>query len=314
MSLRSIRLREAWNWGGLSARELAVRTYRAMDQHDTLNQAAVVAFYAMLSLVPLLGLVLAFAVGVRGDVAVQLKALSEQQMPDKEASKIVGEQIDKIQAENSVGLVSLSTLILIWSASSLFVAVMDTTNAAYGVRDDRPWWKRRLMAIVLTVVETILLVGAAVTIAIWPAVARHLPLGGAAIVAATVVQWLVVVVALLSAFALAYYFGPHVQQEWEWITPGATLGVLTLIVASLGFQLYLHFGPSYNETYGALAGVVLMMLWLYLAALALLVGAEINCVIEHAAPHGRDPGEKKAPQTENASDAPDKAHAQGEMG
>src|SRR6185437_5445158 len=302
MSLRSIRLREAWNWGGLSARELAVRTYRAMDKHDTLNQAAVVAFYAMLSLVPLLGLVLALAVGARHDVAIQLKALSAQQMPDAAASKIVGEQIDKIQSESSVGLLSLSTLILLWSASSLFVAVMDTTNAAYGVRDERPWWKKRLLAIVLTIIETILLIGASICIAVWPDVAAWLHLDSVAKTAATVVQWFVVVVALLTAFALAYYFGPHVEQEWEWITPGATLGVRPLIAASVGFRLYLKYGPSYSETYGALAGVVLMMLWLYLAALALLVGAEINCVIEHAAPHGRAPGQKEAPQTESVGE------------
>ena len=297
MSISSIRLREAWNWGGLSARELVVRTWKAMDQHDTLNQAAVVAFYAMLSLVPMLGLVLALAVGMRGDVGTQLKTLSAQQMPDKEASDIIGKQIDKIQSESSVGLLSLSTILLLWSASSLFVAVMDTTNAAYGVRDGRPWWKRRLMAIVLTLGETILLIGAMLVIALWPKVAGWFGLEGAAMALATVVQWVVVVIALLSAFSIAYYFGPHVEQEWEWITPGSTLGVLVLIAASLGFRFYLQFGNTYSETYGALAGVVLTMLWLYLAALALLVGAEINCVIEHAAPHGREPGEKEAPQT-----------------
>ena len=73
--------------------------------------------------------------------------------------------------------------------------------------------------------------------------------------------------------------------------PGSMLGVLTLIAVSLAFQFYLRFGNTYSETYGALAGVVLMMLWLYLAALALLVGAEVNSVIEHAAPHGRSPGQ-----------------------
>ena len=282
MSLRSIRLREAWNWGGLSARELGVRTYRAMDRHDTLNQAAVIAFFAMLSLVPLLSLTLSLALKARTGVANELEDVCRPMMPP-EALKIVHDQINKLQNDNPVGLLSLSIVLLLWSASSLFVAVMDTTNAAYGVRDDRPWWKRRVMAIVLTVIETILLIGATVSIALWPDVAGWMHLGGAA----TVVQWLVVVVALLTAFALAYYFGPQVEQEWEWITPGATLGVLALIAASLGFRLYLHFGPSYSETYGALAGVVLMMLWMYLAALALLVGAEINCVIEHAAPHGR---------------------------
>jgi membrane protein len=300
MAITSIRLREAWNWGGLSARELATRTWKAMDQHDTLNQAAVVAFYAMLSLVPLLGLVLVLAVGMRGDVGAQLKNLSAQQMPDREASDIIGKQIDKIQSESSVGLVSLSTLLLLWSASSLFVAVMDTTNAAYGVRDGRPWWKKRLLAIVLTLAETVLLIGASLVIALWPKAAGWFGLEGMAMALATVVQWVVVVIALLSAFAIAYYFGPHVEQEWEWITPGATLGVLVLIAASLGFRLYLQFGNTYNATYGALAGVVLMMLWLYLGALALLVGAEVNCVIEHAAPHGRQPGQKEAPPADKA--------------
>jgi membrane protein len=187
-------------------------------------------------------------------------------------------------------------VLLLWSASSLFVAVMDTTNAAYEVRDSRPWWKRRLMALVLTLCEAILLVGASASIMIWPEVANWLNLGGAATAAATAVQWVVVVVALLAAFAIAYYFGPQIEQTWEWITPGATLGVLALIAASLGFRFYLRFAPSYNATYGALAGVVLMMLWFYLAGLALLVGAEINSVIEHAAPHGRAPGQKEVPR------------------
>jgi membrane protein len=265
MSLTSIRLSEAWNWGGLSARELAVRTWQAIDKHDT-----VVAFYGMLALVPLLGF--ALAIGASTGLATEIEALSAQLLPT-EAEQIVHDQIAKIQSDRPAGLLSLSAVLLLWSASSLFVAVMDTLNAAYAVRDDRAWWKRRLMAIVLTVVEAVLLAGSPMLIALWPSLANWIGLGGAARAGATVVEWLVVVVALLLAFALAYYFGPHVDQEWEWITPGATIGVLFLIAVSLGFRLYLHFGPSYSAAYGALAGVVLMLLWMYLAALALLVGA-----------------------------------------
>ena len=292
MSLTKIRLREAWNWGGLSARELVSRTWGAMDQHDTLNQAAVIAFYGMLSFVPLLGfaLMLSASAGIGSEVQV----LSDRLLPP-EAEGIVRDQIHKIRHDKAVGLISLSAVLLLWSASSLFVAVMDTTNAAYGVRDARPWWKRRAIATVLTLVEVVLLLGASASITIWPEVANWVGLGGTTKTWATVVQWLVVLLALLLAFALAYYFGPHIEQEWEWITPGACLGVLVLVGTSLGFRLYLQFGPSYSATYGALAGVVLMMLWFYLAALALLVGAEINCVIEHAAPHGRAPGQKKVP-------------------
>lgn len=282
MAFRSIRLRQAWNWGGLSFRELMLRTYRTMDDHDTLNQAAVIAYFAMLSLVPMLGLVLTFALGARTGVAVQIDALSHRLMP-MGAYQIVENQIDKIQSQKTVGLLSLSILLLLWSASSMFVAIMDTTNAAYGVRDDRPWWKRRLIAIVLTIAEIILLLGASLSIALWPLVTGWLQLSGSTMTLYTIVQWVVVVMALSTGFALAYYFGSRIEQEWEWITPGSALGVLVLIVASIGFRFYLHFGNTYNETYGTLAGVVLMMLWLYLAALALLVGAEVNCVIERAA-------------------------------
>lgn len=299
MAFGSIRLREAWNWGGLSFRELVVRTYKAMDQHATLNQAAVVAFYAMLALAPLLSLILIFSLGARGGVAVQVDTVSKRMMPEEAYKTIVRDQIDKIQRSNPVGLLSLSILILLWSASSVFVAVMDTTNAAYGVRDHRPWWKRRLLAIVLTLTETILLIGACLSIAIWPHVMDWLGLNTLAMTLATVVQWIVVVIALVAGFAVAYYFGPCVQQQWEWITPGSTLGVLTLIAASVGFRWYIgYFGSSYSETYGALAGVVLMMLWLYLSALALLVGAEVNSVIEHASPYGKSPGQKEIPSVE----------------
>jgi len=292
MSLTTIRLSEAWNWGGLSARELAVRTWRAIDKHETIDRAAIVAFYGMLSLVPLLSF--ALTIGSRVGIGEEVKRLSMQMLPS-DAHAIVVQQITKLQTDQAVGLLSFSALVLLWSASSLFVAIMDSTNAAYEVRDGRPWWKRRLMAIVLTIIEIILLAGASASITAWPGIADWIGLGGGAKIIATVVQWFIVIVALLAAFAIAYYFGPHIDQRWEWITPGAAIGVLVLIATSLGFRLYVYYGPSYSATYGALAGVVVMLLWLYLAGLAVLVGAEINCVIEHAAPHGRNPGQKEAP-------------------
>jgi membrane protein len=285
MSLTSFRVRKAWNWGGLWPWELARRTYAAMDRHGTLDRAAVVAYYAMLSLVPFLAFVLAIALGARAGVAAEILTLSAQVLPP-EADAIVRDQVRKAQDAPPAGLISVSVLLLLWSASSMFVAVMDATNAAYGIRDGRPWWKRRLLAIVLTVVESALLAGASVCVIAWPTVLEWLGLPSQAATVATVVQWLIVVLALLGAFAAAYYFGPHTEQPWEWVTPGGTLGVLALVAASLGLRAYLHFGPGYAETYGALAGVVLLLLWLYLAALALLVGAEVNNVVAEAAGQG----------------------------
>jgi membrane protein len=298
-------LPQAWNWGGLSFKELAVRTYEALDKHETIDRAAIVAFYAMLALVPFLGLVLTITLGASGGVvADEILSLSRRFLPEA-ADQIVRNEVHTIREGPRVGIVSVSFLILLWSASSAFVAVMDSTNAAYGVRDGRAWWKRRLMAVVLTVVESLLLVGASFLIAAWPWLLSRFGLDSVAAAAATAVQWLVVVVALLASFAIAYYFGTHIEQEWEWITPGSTIGVLVLIMVNLGFRAYLHYGADVGATYGALAGVVLMLLWLYLAALALLVGSEINCVIEHAAPHGKVPvHEAPAPVTRLTTGSP----------
>ena len=286
MSLTSIRLRQAWNWRGLTARELAVRTYREMDRHETLDRAAALAFYAMLSLVPFLGLLLAMGVGGQGRLSAQLLTLSRDSLPP-EAAALIADQVEKVQAASPVGLLSFSSAVLLWSASSVFVSVMDATNAAHGVRDRRPWWRRRLMAAILTVVVAALLAVALLSIVAWPFVMGHLGLGGIAGAVATAAQWALVVVALLAGFAVAYYFGPDVEREWEWVTPGSALGVLALIAASVGLRLYVQYGYGSSETYGALEGVILMLLWLYAAALALLVGAEIDCVIEQAAPSGR---------------------------
>jgi membrane protein len=303
MSVTSIRLREAWNWGGLTVKQLAVRTYQQIDTHETLDRAAALAFYAMLSLVPFLSLLLAGGIGNQRGISSQLLGLSRDLLP-QEAATVIEDQVRKMQAAAPAGLLSFSWAILLWSASSFFVGLMDATNAAYGVRDSRSWWKRRIMAAALTIVEVALLAAALVLIVAWPFVLNYIGLGGVASALATVVQWAVALVALLATFAIAYFFGPDVKQEWEWITPGSVLGVLVLVAASVGLRLYVQYVGSYSETYGALAGVVLTLLWLYTASLALLVGAEVNCVIEHAAPHGRHPGEKVARQDAPAMQPP----------
>src|SRR3954447_10780221 len=104
MSLTSIRLREAWNWGGLSFKDLALRTYEAMDKHETIDRAAIVAYYAMLALVPYLGLVLTIALGASGRVAGQIENLARTSLPSEDASKIVHDQIAKIQAGPHAGI------------------------------------------------------------------------------------------------------------------------------------------------------------------------------------------------------------------
>jgi hypothetical protein len=96
----------------------------------------------------------------------------------------------------------------------------------------------------------------------------------------------------VTGIGIIYYYAPDALQEWVWITPGAVFATVLWILISLGFKLYLANWGNYNETYGALAGVIILLLWFYLSGLAILVGAELNAEIEHASPYGKAPGEK----------------------
>jgi membrane protein len=126
-------------------------------------------------------------------------------------------------------------------------------------------------------------------------------LGDTAVLAWKVLQWPVALFFVVLAFAVLYYWAPAVEdQKWYWITPGSVIGVGLWVAASALFRVYLHYFNSYSATYGSLGAVIVLMLWFYITALALLVGAECNAEIEHAAAeHGRADaklkGEKEAP-------------------
>jgi membrane protein len=102
----------------------------------------------------------------------------------------------------------------------------------------------------------------------------------------------VVFALVATGLGLLNYFGPDADQDWTWISPGAVLGTLLWLLASLAFKIYVTSFADYNATYGSLGGIIVLMLWFYISGLAVLAGAEMNAEIEHASPHGKDPGEK----------------------
>jgi len=110
----------------------------------------------------------------------------------------------------------------------------------------------------------------------------HFGVGDVFRIAWKVLQWPVSFAAMFFSFSLVYYFAPNVEErKWYWVTPGSVVGVTLWLLASLGFRLYLHFFNSYSATYGSLGAVVILMLWLYITGLAILVGGEVNWVIEN---------------------------------
>jgi membrane protein len=176
--------------------------------------------------------------------------------------------------------------------------MVDAMNQAYDVTETRAWWRVRLLAIVLTVVLAlfILLSFTLVLVGPWAAgyVARHTGLGPAFEWTWKIAQWPVAFALTTVGMAIVNYFAPDVEQEWRWVVPGAVLATVLWLATSLGFRAYVTHVTDYNATYGAVGGIIVLMLWFYLSGLSILIGAEMNAELEHASPEGKDPGERVA--------------------
>jgi membrane protein len=291
--------------GGLSVRELAVRTWTKVDENEILTRAAAVAFYAMMALVPFLGVVLTITIGLLPDLRSpsgtevgffanmtvgELRETLRSFFP-REAREVIEAQITRIQQHPPGGLISLGLAMTLWLASSLFVAIMDAMNRIYGVIETRSFLKRRLTAMLMTIVEAIILIGSLLAIA-FPELVTWMGLSPPAAALVTAVQWIAVMVIVLLSFALCFYVGPDADQRWEWITPGSLAGTAAFLLISLGFRAYVQGFAKYDQTYGSLGGVMILMFWFWLSSVVLLTAAQINKLIEDASPLGRKVGQK----------------------
>jgi membrane protein len=303
-----LRLREAMTLGGLSPRELVARTWRTMNDHEVMTRASAVAFYAMLAAVPFLGIVVLLIVqllpdltrptGVRGlgdRTVAQLEAALGELFPN-DVTTIVEDQIARIQREPPVALLSVGLLILLWSASSLYTAIIDATNRIVGVKERRSYVKLRLVAVLMAVLEATILAGSLVAIMAWSWILRKLGLSSTPAQAlATAVLWLGLFVMVLLSFAVTFYVAPDADQRWEWMTPGSLLGTLSFLAASLGFRFYIEKFTHYDKTYGSLGGVMVLLFWFWISSVVLLVAAQLNQVIEEASPLGKRHGQRTDP-------------------
>jgi len=205
--------------------------------------------------------------------------------------------ITQSQAESAFTFGAIiSILLALWGVSGAFRSVMEAMNVMYEVEEDRPFWKVYGLSIFMSLAVIVLLVGALVLVifgeSIGVRVADLIGLGAVFATLWSIVQWPVVALVVLFAFALIYYFAPAAKQRFRWISPGSILAFVFWLIFSLLFSLYASIAGSYNETYGSLAGVIILMLYVYYSALIMLIGAEINQVIEWHIPGGKNEGEK----------------------
>jgi membrane protein len=274
--------------GELSAsgwKAVAKRVVQRVKAERVPLNAAGVAFFAFLSTIPAM-IALVSLYGLVADPAdIERRVNDLGAALPAEARDLVVQQLEGITAASggALGLgLAISLGVALWSASSGMGYLIEALNVAYRRTESRGFLRKRLVSIAFTVGA---LLFAAVTISVITALPAFLSSAGITGVvrwAISLAVWPLVGVGLVVGLAVLYRYGPDREPEarWWWVSPGSVFAVVTWLVASIGFQVYAGNFGSYNETYGSLGAVVILLTWLLLSALVVLVGAQLNCELE----------------------------------
>ncbi|WP_341213586.1 YihY/virulence factor BrkB family protein [uncultured Limimaricola sp.] len=266
------------------------------DDHVSLI-AAGVAFYGLLAIFP--GIVAAMAIaGLFFDpsaVVDQLQSLSAF-LPQDAADIVLGQAKEVAGSEEGgLGLAALfGILVAIYSASKGVQSLVEGLNVAFEAEESRGLVSYYLQVLALTIgmiIGFLLIVAVAAGL---PLVLGVLPLGSSTELLINVVRWPVLLILVALGLAILYRYGPdRAERKWRWITPGAGLACLLWLVGSLGFAYYVSTFGGYNETFGALGGVIVLLMWLWLSAFIVLMGAEFDSEMERQAKHDPQPEDAK---------------------
>jgi membrane protein len=288
--------------------QIAKRVLAQVKEDRLVLISAGVAFFSLLAIPPLLIAALSIygIVTTPQELQQQLSQLSDVLPSD--ARTIVRQQLSTITSASSSALgwsALLGVLVALWSASGGMGNLVEALNVAYDEEETRGFFRRRLLAL-LFVFGAILMVGAAVVLGgLVPALVADLPT--VLRVAAQAASWLLLALLVMAALTVLYRYGPNRDQpEWHWASWGAVIATVVWVVASAGFFFYASNFGSYNRTYGAIAGVIIVMLWLLISALAILLGAEINAEMEKQTTYDTTTGQDR-PMGERGAYAADHA-------
>jgi membrane protein len=273
-----------------------------------------VAFFAFLAVFPALiaAVTLYGLIADPAEVARQVESLAGA-LP-QETRPLIADQLNSVVSGSDsalgVGLV-VSLLAALWSASSGTGNLVQAVNLAYDEDETRGFLKLRALALLLTLGAIVFVLVTLTLVAVVPAVLDALPLGTAGRVIAQVVRWLLLVAVVIGALAVVYRVAPDRDApRFRWVSVGALVAAVLWLIGSGAFSLYVNNFGSYNKTYGALAGVVVLMLWLYLTSYIVLLGAEINAESERQTRQDttrgepRPMGERKAVAADEVAEAP----------
>jgi membrane protein len=262
------------------------RTVREFKEDNLTDWAAALTYYGILSIFPLL-LVLVSVLGLVGQSATQPLIDNVGKVAPGPAKEIVTSAIQNLQeSKGAAGILFIVGLAgALWSASGYIAAFMRASNVIWDVEEGRPIWKTIPLRLMMTLITVVLLAVMGLAVVLTGPLAKQVGnvvgLGSTAVTIWDIAKWPVLIVVVSFMFAFLYWASPNVRHpKFQWVTPGGLLAVLLWIVASAAFAFYVANFGSYNKTYGALGGVIIFLVWLWISNIAILLGAEFNAEIE----------------------------------
>ncbi len=255
---------------------------REWEEDKLTDVAGSLTFSGILALFPFLLFVVSLAsIIIDPSMATYLVRQLYRVAPDAVA-QIVGQRIHALATGDNPALLTFSGIGSIWVASGGVAGLTSALNAAYDVEESRPYWKVRGLSVLITLASAVLVILASAIAVVTPSLAKMI--GGPVEI---LIRWIRIPIAallMMLVFSALYYVLPNTKQPFRFLTPGAVVAVLIWLAASLGFSYYVNNFGRYDLNYGALGGVIVLLLWMWISSLAVLIGAEINTILERHAP------------------------------
>jgi membrane protein len=262
------------------------RTVSEFRDDNLTDWAAALTYYGVLAIFPAL-LALVSVLGLLGDDATQTLIDNVEQLAPGTAQDVVVDAIRNLQSnQGAAGILFVVGLaVALWSASGYVAAFMRASNDIYDVPEGRPIYKTLPVRLGITIVLLILLaltaIGVALTGPLAEEVGKLFGLEDTAVTVWNIAKWPILLAIVSFMFAFLYWAAPNAKQPgFKWVSPGGVLGVVVWLIASAGFAFYVANFGSYNKTYGALGGVIVFLIWLWISNIAILLGAEFNAELE----------------------------------
>jgi membrane protein len=265
-------------------KDIAGRVWQSMTRDHVSLVAAGTAFFGLLAIFPAMTALVSLYGLVADPASIRDHAEAIRGVAPEAAADIIETQLERIvEQTGTAGLAFVAGLaVALWSANAGMKSLFEAMNVAYGETEKRSFVWLNLISMALTLGAMVVLIVFMIAIAVVPAAIAILGLEGAGAWLVSLLRWPIILVAAAAALAVVYRYGPsRTHPQWRWVTPGSVLASVGWVVASMLLSWYVSNFADYNETYGTLGAAIGLMMWFWISALVVLVGAELNAELEH---------------------------------